>query len=411
MASTLQNDIRGKVAIVGVGETAVGRVPGKTARELRIEAAKLALDDAGLTKDDVDGFITQVERPNPQRGIVPGAESTETESKAPFLADYLGIRPAFALSQPYGSMSGGSTIFYAVGAIVLGLANTVLITVGDNQLSKLGFRGYGKSILEGGYWAHEEFEVPYGPNINTMYAMHAQRHMYEYGTTSEQLAAVAVTFRKHAMRHPKAQMRTPITISDVLNSRMISSPLHLLDCSLVSDGAYAVVMTSAERARDLKQKPVYWLGGGECHKYMHLTWAPSMTTTGAVEAGEKAFKMAGVRREDIDVAYVYDPFTSNPIIVLEDLGFCEKGEGGPFVEGGRLDLGGELPTNTHGGLLSFAHQGRAGWASHLIELVLQLRGQADARQVKGAELALHHTGAGTQSCHAVSIWSNQQVYP
>jgi acetyl-CoA acetyltransferase len=211
-----------------------------------------------------------------------------------------------------------------------------------------------------------------------------------------------------AGKNPAAQMRQPITIDDVINSKMIAHPLHLLDCSLVSDGGAAVIMTSAERAKDFKKKPVYMLGVGEGHSHEHVSQAQSLTTSAAKEAGERAYAMAGLGPKDMDVAELYDCFTPVVIIELEDLGFCPKGEGGRFVEGGRVELGGELPINTHGGLMSHCHPGHPGSLFSITEAVRQLRGECGPRQVKDAEVAFVHGQGGIMSTHCSMILGKER---
>jgi acetyl-CoA acetyltransferase len=219
---------------------------------------------------------------------------------------------------------------------------------------------------------------------------------------------VAVSTRKHAARNPTAQMRTPITVDDVLNSRLIADPLHLLDCSLVSDGGAAVVVTSAERARDFKQRPVYLLGAGEGHGHEHISQARSLTTSAAVDAGRRAYEMAGLGPRDVDFAQLYDCFTPVVIIELEDLGFCKKGEGGPFVAAGSIAPGGPLPVNTHGGLLSHCHPGNPGSMFALTEAVTQLRGDAGERQLVKADVALVHGQGGIMSSHCTVILGRER---
>jgi acetyl-CoA acetyltransferase len=233
--------------------------------------------------------------------------------------------------------------------------------------------------------------------------------MDRYGTTPEHLAAVAVNGRNYASLNPHAQMREPISIADVLNSRMIADPLHLLDCSLVSDGGAAVVLTSAERAKDFPQRPVYLLGFGEGHGHEHISQARSLTTSAAVESGRRAFRMAGMGPGDIDVAQIYDCFTPVVLIELEDLGFCNKGEAGAFVASGETALDGSLPMNTNGGLLSYCHPGNPGSMFGLTEAVAQLRGEAGERQVKSAETALVHGQGGIMSSHATLILGQEQA--
>jgi len=250
---------------------------------------------------------------------------------------------------------------------------------------------------------HSQFETPYGPTVPALYALIAQAHMATYGTTPEQFASIAVVCRKHAALNPEAQMQEPISVQDVLSSRMIADPLHLLDCSLVSDGGAAIILTSAERAIDFPHHPVYLLGAGEGHGHEHISQARSLTTSAAVESGRRAFATAGLGPRDIDLAQLYDCFTPTVLIELEDLGFCEKGEAGAFVEAGQIELGGQLPVNTHGGMLSHCHSGNPGSMFALTEAVRQLRHQAGNRQVEDAEVALVHAQGGVMSSHATLI--------
>jgi acetyl-CoA acetyltransferase len=380
--------LRGKVAIVGAADTEVGVVPHLSATQLYVKAAKLALEDAGITKDQVDGLITCNSFVEPYM------------YHAEMIAEYMQIFPRYCLNVATGGGTTLAIMHHAAAAIATGVCSTVLVTMADNMLSGLS---RDKAIEVMSTAGHAQFERPYGPPIPGFYALLAQAHMHAYSTTSEQLAAVAVACRKHASMNPAAQMRQPITIEDVLNSKMIAHPLHLLDCSLVSDGGAAVVMTSAERAKDFKKKPVYILGVGEGHSHEHVSQARSLTTSAAKEAGERAYAMAGLGPKDMDVAELYDCFTPVVIIELEDLGFCPKGEGGRFVEGGRIGLGGELPVNTHGGLMSHCHPGHPGSLFSITEAVHQLRGECGPRQVKDAELALVHGQGGIMSTHCTMI--------
>jgi len=227
--------------------------------------------------------------------------------------------------------------------------------------------------------------------------------MREYGTTSEQLAQVAVSARAHASLNPAAEMRDPITVDDVMNSRVVADPLHALDCSLWSDGGGAVVVVAAERAKDFPNKPVFFLGCGEAHWHEHFFHARSLTTTAASESGPRALEMAELALSDMDFAQVYDCFTPVVLMELEDLGFCPKGEGGRFVENGNIELGGTIPVNTHGGLLSHSHTGHPGSMFALTEAVTQLRGDGGARQVENAEVGLVHGQGGVLSSHATLI--------
>ena len=248
-----------------------------------------------------------------------------------------------------------------------------------------------------------EWEWPYGLRLPMgPYAMAANRHMAQYGTTPEQLAEIAVSTRRWASLNPRARYQDPITVEDVLASPMQCSPLHLLDCCLVTDGAGAFVMTSAERARDLRRPPVYVLGAATCHEHMMISQMPDLTVTPGAVSGPNAFAMAGVKPSDVDVLMGYDSFTITALLHLEDLGFCAKGEGGPFVEGGRTGPGGSLPMNTNGGGLSYTHPGMYGMFL-IVEAVRQLRGEAGPRQVPGAEIAVAHGSGMVLSCMSTLV--------
>ena len=385
--------LRGKVAIVGAADTEVGVVPHLSATQMYVKAAKLALEDAGITKDEVDGLITCNSWVEPYM------------YHAEMIAEYMQIFPRYCLNVATG---GGTTLAimqHAATAIATGVCNTVLITMADNMLSGLS---RDKAIEAMSTAGHAQFERPYGPPIPGFYALIAQAHMHAYGTTSEQLAAVSVACRKHASLNPAAQMRDPITVDDVLNSKMIADPLHLLDCSVVSDGGAAIIMTAAERATDFRPQPVYVLGIGEGHSHEHISQARNLTTSAAKEAGERTYAMAGLGPQDIDVAELYDCFTPVVVVELEDLGFCPKGEGGRFVENRRIELGGELPVNTHGGLMSHCHPGHPGSMFSVTEAVAQLRGEGGPRQVQDAEVALVHAQGGIMSTHCSMIVAKER---
>lgn len=386
--------MRNRVAIVGVADTEVGVVPQYSATQLYVRAARLALEDAGITKDQIDGLITCASWAEPYL------------YHAEMIAEYMQVFPRYCMGAPAGGGTTLAIMHHAASAIVTGMCNTVLVTMADSQVSGLS---RDKAVEMMSTAGHPQFERPYGPPIPAFYALLARAHEHVYGTTAEQRAAVAVACRKHASLNPAAQMRKPITIEDVLASRMIADPLHLLDCSLVSDGGAAFIMTSAERARDFKHQPVYLLGVGEGHSHEHVTQALSLTTSAAKEAGERAYAMAGLGPGDVDVAELYDCFTPVVIIELEDLGFCSKGEGGRFVEGGRIELGGELPVNTHGGLLSHCHPGHPGSMFSITEAVRQLRGSCGTRQVEGAKIALVHGQGGIMSTHCTAIFGSEPV--
>ena len=386
------SQLRGKVAIVGVADTEVGALPGRTPMELCVEAALAAINDAGLGKDDVDGLLTCNAMAQP---LMYHAEA---------LAEYLQIFPRYCLAVGAGGGTTFSVIHHAASAIVTGMADVVVVAMADPMRSGLS---RDQALRLQASTGHPEFEQPYGPTVPAYYALIAQAHMAEFGTTPEQLAGIAVACRAHAARNPAAQMREPITVEDVMASRMIADPLHLLDCSLVSDGGSAVVLCSAERAADLPHDPVYLLGAGEGHSHEHISAAHSLTTSAAREAGERAYAMAGVGPADMDFAQLYDCFTPTVLVELEDLGFCAKGEGGAFVDSGALSPGGALPVNTHGGLLSHSHPGNPGSMFALTESVWQLRHAAGERQVPDARHGLVHAQGGIMSSHTALVLSRE----
>ena len=369
-----------KAAIVGTDESdEIGIVPHKSSLQHHAEAAKNALDDAGIALSEVDGVFTA--------GAGFGASMQ--------VAEHLGIQPTYTDSTSVGGSSFVIHVEHAAAAIATGLIDVALITHGQAGHSD-GRRGLGRGAGDPWYPA-AQFESPYhvGP-APTAYSLAANRHMHQYGTTSEQLAEIAVATRKWAMLNPKAMMRDPLTIDDVLSSRWISYPLHLLDCCLVTDAGGAVVVTSAERAKDCKKKPVWVLGSGEATTHQTIANMPDLTTTPAAISGPRAMEMAGVTHDDIDVVEVYDSFTYTALVTLEALGFCKPGEGGDFVSNQRTAPGGDFPLNTNGGGLSYTHPGMYGMFL-LIEAVRQLRGECGERQVKDAKLALVNGTGGTLS--------------
>ncbi|MBC7214829.1 MAG: thiolase [Burkholderiaceae bacterium] len=373
--------LRGKTAVIGCGISAVGRVPGKSALALAADAAYKALADAGLQKTDIDGVLSS------------HAFASPFHRFSVAISEYLGIQPTFSNTLQVSGATAATMFNVAAAAIHGGLAETVLIVGGDSLLTGLSPDLALRSMTES---RDQQYEMPFGIPVANTFAMTAHRHMRDFGTTAEQFAQVAVIQREHARRTPGAQMTEPLTVEDVLNSGMVTTPYHKLDCSLISDGGAAFIVTSAERAKALGiPKPIYILGGGECYTHEHIFLMPSITTTGAVQSSAKAYAMAGYGPKDMDVAGVYDCFTGTVIMMLEDLGFCPKGEGGRFVEDRQMTYGGAIPCNTHGGLLSFAHSGMPGALFHFYEVIHQLRGQCGERQVQGAELGLVHSlGAG-----------------
>jgi acetyl-CoA acetyltransferase len=379
-----------RAAIVGIGESAIGKIENRSALQLQSDAVDAALADAGLTLADIDGLITnpiRVEAWNMPCGVV---------------ASHLGIKPAYLSTLDLAGASGTAMVHHAAMAIASGQCRTVLCVGGQNLLSNRQRAGAVQQMAESGA-AHPQFEMPYGPLVASNYALVAQRHMHEFGTTPEQMAEVAVTIRRHASLNPNAHMRKPITVDEVLSSPVVSSPLKRLDCALVSDGAAAAVITGADRARDLRQKPAFLLGQGYGLRHSYVGEYRDLTTSGAVESGRKAFEMSGLTHSDIDVAELYDCFTITVIMELEDLGFCKKGEGGAFAQDGRIGLTGELPLTTHGGLLSAGHFGLSAGLTHVLEAVRQIRGSAGERQVSNVKTALVHGNGGTIAVHCTLI--------
>jgi len=391
-------------AIAGVGETPVGRLENTNSIELHVLAAKRAIEDAGIDKSEIDGLLTS------------GAFLDDNIRHHIIIAENLGIYcKTLCDTLRTGGQSWAHGLQMAQWAIQAGRCKAVLLVGGDTLLSSIP-TGKGLGAYTD-YGAHSmEFETPFGVHVPGFYALLAQRHMHEFGTTSEHLAAIAVACRKHASLNPAAQKRTPITIEDVLASRMVASPLHLLDCSLISDGGHAIIVTSLERARELRQRPARIEGLGQAQSYYHMGHLAKavgaaqdmaarhdLTHTVQPIAARQAFGEAGVTPADIDVAQLYDSFTITALLQLEDLGFCAKGEAGPFAEGGRLELGGALPINTHGGMLSYAHPGATGGMAHIVEAVRQLRGECGPRQVADAELAVATNVSAVSSTHSVCI--------
>lgn len=373
--------MRGRTAVVGVAESDLGEVgPGFTPLDLIGQATSRALDDAGLTKNDIDGLFSA---------------SAYYHMPTLSVGEYLGIRPRYSDATSMGGSSFVSHLFHAAAAIETGLCNVALITYGSTQRSDGGRLVSGSEALP--------YESPYKPRYPvSMYALAASRHMHEYGTRREQLAEVAVAARQWARLTPKAFKRDDLTIDDVLTSRMVSTPLSVLDCCLVTDGGGAVILTDADRARDLRKPPVYLLGAGEAHWHRNISQMPDLTTSAASESGPRAYEMAGVSAADVNVAMLYDAFTINTIMFLEDLGFCGKGEGGDFVSDGRIAPGGDLAVNTNGGGLSYNHPGMYGLLL-ILEAVRQVRGECDDRQVEGAEVALVHGNGGVLSSQVTAI--------
>ena len=369
--------LSGAIAVAGVYEHPTRWAPDKTEFQIMAESAKGALDDAGLTIADVDALF--------------GASMTMSGMGIVDLAEYLDLKPTYLDGTNIGGSSFVAHVAHAAAAIHAGMCEVALVLYGSTAASNAMAIGTGMGSERTDPAA--SFTSPYGMTTVGSYALVAQLHRQRYGTTPEQLAEIAVTMRHHASLNPVAKMRQPITVDDVLASRVISDPLHLLDCCIISDGGGAVVVTSAERARDLPKAPVLIHGCGEAVAHQE-TGAPDLLTIAARQSGERAFGMAGVSRDDIDFCMIYDSFTITVLATLENLGFCKVGEGGSFVSGGRIRLGGELPVNLDGGGLSSNHPGMRG-IFLVIEAVRQLRGECGPRQVDNARLACVHGTGGT----------------
>jgi len=385
-----------EAVIVGVADVALkdGKVlTPMSVLQMQALAARDALADAGIPMGEVDGLLTA--------GMwgVPGPGQLATVT----LSEYLGITPRFVDGTNIGGSAFEAHVAHAATAIEAGRCEVALITYGSLQRSEASRNLAGRpSVLT------MQYETPWGmPTPVGGYAMAAMRHMHEFGTTSEQLAEIAVATRKWAALNPGATMRGPLSIEDVLRSPMISDPLHLLDACLVTDGGGAVVMTTAAHAKSLGRKAVHVRGYGEAHTHWTIAAMPDLARLTAAEvAGREAFAMAGIRHDAIDVVELYDSFTITVLMTLEALGFCGRGEGGAFVAGQRTAPGGAFPLNTNGGGLSYAHPGMYG-IFLLIEAVRQLRGECGERQVKDAVTALVHGTGGTLSSGATCILSNR----
>ncbi len=378
--------LRGSAVIAGVATFGCGESPGYTEMELLAQAARLAVADAGLTLADIDGLCT--------------ASVLSTMWPMPVI-EYLGLNPSFV----DGTMLGGSSfiahLMPAMLALAAGQCNAVLVCYGSTQRSGTMNR---KAVADARRAMDPQpYEMPYEPVLPvSAYALAASAHMARYGTTRRHLAEVAVAARQWAQRNPEAWDRGPLSIDDVLGARMVASPLTVRDCCLVTDGAGAFVLVRADRARHLPAPPVHVLGTATACWHRQISSMSDLTVTAARQSGAAAFAMAGLKPADVQVAALYDAFTINTLLFLEDLGFCAKGEAGAFVENGGIAPGGHLAVNTNGGGLSCTHPGMYGIFA-LIEAVRQLRGGCGERQVAGARIALAHGNGGTLSSQATAI--------
>ncbi len=371
---------RGRTAIVSAVTHGMGETPGFHETDLAAAAAVKALKKVGLTPADVDGLWI--------------AQPTDMLAGLSF-AQYLGIHPKITGNNRVGGSSFLTHMHEAALALDAGLIDVALIAYGSNQRSSTG-----KLVSTA---RPDPWDGPYKPVLPVAaYAFAAARHMHDYGTTPEQLAEVAVAARGWAKLNPDAFMRGDLTVDDVLSARRVADPLGVRDCCLVTDGAAAIVMTRADRARDLAAWPAHVLGIAAATTHMQVSSMADLTVSAAAESGPRAMAQAGVTPADFDVVELYDAFSINTLLFLEDLGFCEKGEGGAFVSGGRIAPGGELAVNTNGGGLSCVHPGMYGLFT-VVEAVEQLAGEAGDRQVEGATLALSHANGGFLSSQVTAV--------
>lgn len=395
----MSHPLRAKSAIAGVADAAspTGDLDIR-GRILEVRMIREALGDAGLTIADVDGIC-----------------SADPGMGAMGLAEHLGVRPTWVDSTMTGGSSFEVHLEHAAAAIALGQAEVIVSVYASTPHSDRkrareragGAGGGGGRGRPGGMYPGMAWEGPFGLRMPIgAYALAASRHMHEFGTTPEQLAQIAVSTREWATKNPRARFQDPLTIDDVLASEMVCSPLHKLDCCLQTDGAGAFVMVSAERAKDLRKPPVYVLGTGTCNTHSIISQMPILTTTGTAVSGQKAMDMAAVSHDEVDLLMLYDSFTITTLLLVEDLGFCEKGEGGAFVEGGALGPGGSLPTNTNGGGLSYTHPGMYGMFL-IVEAVKQLRGEAEARQLEKCDIAIASGSGGVLSAMSTAVLGSE----
>lgn len=384
-----------KIVIAGVGETEQGKIPDRSSFHFLSQASKLAIEDARIKKTDIDGLVTAF-------SLV-----EHTFMHCTTFADYFGMKPKFFSSVAIGGATAVWMAAEAAMAIASGQAEVVLCVRGDNTLSGISSSGMLALIRE---MCHGEFEFPYGLTTPGGYALAAQRYLHDFGATREQLAAVAVTMRKHAALKENAMNKEPLTIEEVVNSRIIAEPLTKYDCSIISDGGAAFIVTTEAKAKELgiENGLAYLLGMGQGYSHQYMTTLENLDQiyNAINRSGQKAFQTAGLGVDDVDLAYLYDCFTITVLLELEGLGFVPKGEGGSFALEGRMEIGKDLPVNTHGGLLSQAHLGAM---HHVVEATLQLRGDAGPRQVGDAEVAIVHGNGGIVSAHSTILLGKEPL--
>ncbi len=368
--------------IAGVGDTAFGRLEGMDTLDLMAEAATAALADGGFERAEIDGLLTGYSTALPHLML------------ATLFAEHFGIAPRYCHAVQLGGATGCALMMLAKLLVEAGQCRNVLVVAGENRLTNVG--GRDSAIQTLAQVGHAEHEVPYGATIPGYYGLLASHYTHAFGISEEDLAELAVLMRSHAARHPKAHLRDPIAVADVMASRPIATPLKLLDCCPISDGGVAFLAT-ADKGRS---KGVQLAGAGQAHTHQHISAAPSLTEFGGAAAATRAFEQAGVTAAEVQVAGVYDSFTITVTILLEEIGFCARGEAADHARGGRFAVGGDLPLNTHGGLLSFGHPGVAGGMAHLAEVVRQMTGTAEQRQMpRRPDLGFVHGDGGVLSSH------------
>ena len=379
----MTHPLRGAAAVVGVGLTEFGELHGRDHMEIMAEAVHHALAEAGISKNRIDGIFG----------------SNFNDLVAPMrIAEYFGLQPKYMDGTNIGGSSFVNALQSAAAALKLGLCEVALIAYGSNIRTRIG-RGMPPGL--------PTVEAVYKPRypING-YALAAARHMYEFGTTREHLAEVAVAARKWAQLNPAAFMRGPLTIEDVLSARRVVDPFGVRDCCLITDAGAAMILVAADKARDFPKAPIYVLGVGSATSHNIISQMDDLTTTAVAQSAPIAFAMAGVTPEDVDLVELYDAFTINTILFLEDMGFCAKGEGGDFVSGGNIAPGGSLPVNTNGGGLSCVHPGMYGMFL-MIEAVQQLRSECGDRQIRDAEIAACNGNGGFLSSQVTAVFGTE----
>ena len=381
-----------KVAIIGVGITEFGENWDKNLRQLAIEAGTNAITDAGIRGRDIDAIYL---------GNMSAGRFVGQEHVAALVSGELGLSiPAIRVEG--ACASGGLALREGLFSILSGQNNIVLVG-GAEKMTDLMTDGVTSSLMGA---ADQEWEAYYGITFPSLYAMIAKRHMFEFGTTREQLAKVAVKNHHNGSLNPVAQFRKEITVEDVLKSPMVADPLTLYDCSPITDGAATLILCKEELAKKFVDDPIYIIGSGQASDTLALHDRRSLTTLDAtVKAAQRAYKQANIELKDIDVAEVHDCFTIAEIVATEDLGFCEKGKGGKLLDEGATEIGGRIPVNTSGGLKAVGHPVGATGIKQAVEIILQLRGMADKRQVKDAEIGLTHNVGGSGATAVVHIFS------